>query len=173
MYTLNLFCKEFWAPKAYIVNGARTVKSTKVQQLLDVPDRCLCDNDHILVGYKKSSGWVSLGRLGGSRMAIVHRTYRIKRWLSEEAKLALDPDNVLVDGFNESFNMIYSRNKNNWYENMGSIRFRTTEKVDLNHYYIIVKKPEKFRTKFNTTDFWEMIIFFHMDIDNGKEYMDN
>ena len=60
---------------------------------------------------------------------------------------------VLVDGFNESFNMIYSRNKNNWYENMGSIRFRTTEKVDLNHYYIIVKKPEKFRTKFNTTDF--------------------
>ena len=56
MYTLKLFRKEVWDPKAFIVNGAQTVKSTKVQQLLDVPDRCLCNNDHILVGYKKSSG---------------------------------------------------------------------------------------------------------------------
>ena len=30
--TLKLFCKEVWAPKAFMVNGARTEKSNKVRQ---------------------------------------------------------------------------------------------------------------------------------------------
>ena len=33
--TLKLFCKEVWAPKAFMVNGARTEKSNKVRQFLN------------------------------------------------------------------------------------------------------------------------------------------
>ena len=69
--------------------------------------KTLRDNDHIPVGFKKSSGWISLGRLGGSRMAIAHRTYMIKRWLSDGEKLAFEADNILFDGFNDENSLMF------------------------------------------------------------------
>ena len=69
--------------------------------------KTLRDNDHIPVEFKKSSVWISLGRLGGSRMVIAHRAYTMKRLLSYGAKLAFEADNVLFDGFNDENSVIF------------------------------------------------------------------
>ena len=74
---------------------------------VDVAFKTLRDNDHIPVGHKKSSGWISPGRLGGSMIVIAHQTYRIKRSLSDGSKLAFEADNVSFDGFNDENSLMF------------------------------------------------------------------
>ena len=75
----------------------------------------------------------------------------------------------LIDGFNELYRTIYSGVEKTADEPMSAMRFRSTPRGNLPHYFYIFRNLEPLGIEMKNVAFYRLGAMFHLEIQKGKE----